>query len=136
MKNSPNIRHLELIGEGTGSYFDCDEFPYKIESLEASMVTYHWYVGINTARISFLRAQTGYLKELTIHQLPYDFDGGRVLKYIIEEMRLDKLYYGKIPLILNGTKQQVKKFAANEIQVQSIYEMFRQFPSNVYVFFN
>lgn len=100
---------------------------------ETSMITYHWYVGIETARINFLQVQTGYLKELTIHQLPYDFDGGKVLKYIIEQMGLNNFYYGKIPLIIHGTKQQVKKFSANEIQIQSVYEMFRQFNCNIFI---
>jgi len=70
---------------------------------------------------------------LTIHKLPFDFDGGKVLKYIIEEMGLQKFYYGKIPLILNGRKQDVKEFEANEIQITSTYEMFRQFPSKYYL---
>ncbi|KAL7014178.1 hypothetical protein ACKWTF_015783 [Chironomus riparius] len=128
-KNSTNLSHMVLEGAGTGSYFDSDEFPYKISKLETTMITFHWYVGIRTQRIRFLESQKGSLKELTIHQLPFDFDGGRVLKYIIEEMKLDKFYYGKIPLILNGQKQEVKEFAASEIQITSAIEMFLQFPS-------
>ena len=128
VKNLPKIRWVVMIGSGTGSYFDCDDFPYFIEVLEATMITFHWYVGIKTARINFLKTQLGHLKELTIHQLPFDFDGGKVLKYIIEEMNLDKFYYGKIPLIVDGYKQEVKEFEASEIQIQSAFEMFRQFP--------
>lgn len=114
-----------LIGSGTGSYFDSDDFPYFIEVLEATMITFHWYVGLKSARIKFLTTQKGHLKELTIHQLPFDFDGGKVLKYIIEEMDLKKFHYGKIPLILDGQKQDVREFEANEIQVQSSFEMFQ-----------
>jgi len=125
----PKIRCIMLIGSGTGSYFDSDDFPYFIEVLEATMITFHWYVGLKSARIKFLATQKGNLKELTIHQLPFDFDGGKVLKYIIEEMDLKKFHYGKIPLILDGQKQDVKEFEANEIQVQSSFEMFRQFKS-------
>ena len=127
-KNSKNLFHVVLEGAGTGSYFDCDEFPYKISKLETTMITFHWYVGIRTQRIHFLESQKGSLKELTIHELPYDFDGGRVLKYIIEEMKLDKFYYGKILLILDGQKQEVKEFAASEIQITGAIEMIRQFP--------
>jgi len=128
-KKSKGLKHIELFGAGTGSFFDSDEFLFRILKLETTMITFHWYVGIKTQRVSFLESQKGSLKELTIHRLPYDFDGGRVLKYIIEEMNLDKFYYGKIPLILNGRKQEVKEFEANEIQIQSTFEMFRQFPS-------
>jgi hypothetical protein len=132
-KNCKKLDHLVLIGAGTGSYFDCDEFPFQITILETSMITFHWYVGIKTQRISFLQSQKGCLKELTIHELPYDFDGGKVLKYIIEEMNLDKFYYGKIPLIRKGQKQEVRAFEANEIQIQSIFEMFRQFPCEYFI---
>lgn len=127
-KNCKNFDHLVLKGAGTGSYFDSDEFPFKIKKLETSMITFHWYVGIKTERVSFLRSQRGDLKELTIQQLPNDFDGGRVLKYIFAEMNLDTFYYGKIPLILNGKKQEVEEFAATEIQIRSALELIEQFP--------
>jgi len=128
MSNCKNIKHLVLIGAGTGSFFDSDNFSFKLEKLDTTMITFHWYVGIKNGRVSFLKTQLGNLKELTIHKLPFDFDGGKVLKFIIEEMGLQKFYYGKIPLILNGKKQDVKEFEANEIQIQSTFEMFRQYP--------
>lgn len=128
MFNCNNIKHLVLIGAGTGSFFDSDNFSFKLEKLDTTMITFHWYVGIKNGRVTFLKTQLGHLKELTIHKLPFDFDGGKVLKFIIEEMGLQKFYYGKIPLILNGKKQDVKKFEANEIQIQSTFEMFRQYP--------
>jgi len=131
VESCPNLITIEMIGCGTGSYFDYDEFPYKIKVLITTMITFHWYVGIKTARLNFLESQLGYLKELTIHELPNDFDGGKVLKFIIEKMRLEKFYYGNIPLILNGEKQNVKEFAASEIQIQSLFEMFRQFESEI-----
>lgn len=126
-KNSKNLYHLVLIGAGTGSYFDCDYFPYKIKILETTMITFHWYVGIRTPRIKFLESQKGSLQKLIIHQLPFDFDGEKVLKYIIEEMNLKNFYYGKIPLILNHQKQEVKEFEASEIQITSAFEMVKQF---------
>ncbi|XP_070509071.1 uncharacterized protein [Chironomus tepperi] len=128
-KNCENLEKIEFIGNGTGSFFDLDEFKFRVKSLETTSITYHWYVGIRTQRIKFLQSQVGYLKELTIHKLPFDFDGGRVLKYIIEDMNLETFFYGNIPLILNKRKQDVKEFEANELQITSIYEMFRQFPS-------
>ena len=128
VKALPNIDLIVMDGSGTGSYFNCDHFPYKIRRLETSMITFHWYVGIRTARKTFLEAQKGFLKELIIHQLPYDFDGGNVLKFIIEQMGLDKFYYGKIPLIYDRKIQPVIEFMANEIQLCAMFEMFRQFP--------
>ena len=127
-KNSKNLFHVVLEGFETGSYFDCNEFPYKITKLETTMITFRSYLGIRTPRINFLESQNGSLKELTIHELPYDFDGGRVLKYIFEEMNLETFYYGKIPLILNGQKQEIKEFKAHKIQVTCTYEMLWQFP--------
>lgn len=127
--NCKNIKHLVLIGSGTGSFFDSDNFSFKLRVLDTTMITFHWYVGIKNGRVSFLDTQKGFLKELTIHKLPFDFDGGKVLKYIIEEMGLDKFYYGKTPLILGGKKQAVREFEANEIQITSSLEMLRQFPS-------
>lgn len=131
--NCPNLSHIVLKGAGTGSYFNCDEFPYKnkIKKLEATMITFNWFVGIDDPRINFLESQKESLKELTIHELPYDFDGGKVLKYIIEDMSLNKFYFGKIPLILDGIKQEVKELAASQIQIMSAFEMIQQFPCNL-----
>ncbi|XP_070509128.1 uncharacterized protein [Chironomus tepperi] len=126
-RNSKNLNHLVLDGAGTGSYFDCDDFPYKITKLETTIISFNWYVGIRTQRNAFLKSQQGNLKDLTIHQLPYDFDGGKVLKFIIEEMKLDNFYYGNIPLIVNKVKQVVKEFTASEIQITSAVEMIKQF---------
>jgi len=50
------------------------------------------------------------------------------MKFIFEEMDLEIFYYGNIPLILNGRKQEVTAFEANENQIESAIEMFRQFP--------
>jgi hypothetical protein len=129
VKALPKIDTIVMDGLGTGSYFDCDNFPYKIRRLETSMISFHWYVGIKTARKTFLESQKRFLKELIIHKLPYDFDGGKVLKFIIEQMGLDRFYYGKIPLIYDRLIQPVHEFMANEIQLCAMYEMFRQFPS-------
>ncbi|XP_070508703.1 uncharacterized protein [Chironomus tepperi] len=128
-KKCQKLQQIKLIGSGTGSYFDSDDFPYKIKKLETSMVTFHWYVGIRTERVDFLRSQIGQLKDLTIHQLPNDFDGGRVMKFIFTEMKLDNFHYGKIPLIVNGKKQEVKEFAATEIQIRASMELMQQYPS-------
>ncbi|XP_070509129.1 uncharacterized protein [Chironomus tepperi] len=130
--NCTKLKHLVLIGSGTGSFFDSDNFSFKLTKLDTTMITFHWYVGIKNGRTSFLKTQKGALKELTIHKLPFDFDGGKVLKYIIEDMGLDKFYYGKIPLILNGQKQEVTEFEANEIQITSTLEMFAQFKTIKY----
>lgn len=127
---SKNLKHVVLDGIGTGSYFDLENFPFKIHKLETTMISYNWYVGLKNSRTEFLKSQKGSLKELVIHQLPLDFDGGDVLKYIIEEMNLDKFYYGKIELILNGKKQNILEISANEINITSICEFFRQYPSN------
>lgn len=127
--NCKKLNHIVLNGLGTGSYFDTEEFPFKIKKLETTTLTYHWYVGIKGARVNFLESQRGKLKDLTISQLPNDFDGGKVLKFIFEKMNLRSFYYGKIPLIFDGKKQEIEEFEATEIQITSLYEMTRQFKS-------
>ena len=44
-------------------------------------------------------------------------------------MGLEEFYYMKTAFILNGAKQNVKHLEGNEVQVNSIYEMLKQFPS-------
>ena len=132
-KKFANLEHLVLIGQGTRSFFDCQfNYQFKLKKLETTMLSYHWYVGIKTERTSFLKSQLGHLKDLTIHELPNDFDGGRVLKFIINQMNLETFYYGKIPLILNGQKQEVRELEATETQICSAFEMVEQFPSKWY----
>lgn len=125
----PNLNHLVLDGTATSLYFNLNDFPFKIKKLDAYLMTFYWME--SDPRTRFLESQKGYLKELTLEKLPYDYDGGSVLKYIIEEMKLEIFYYGKIPLILNGSKQNVEEFQAREVQITSAFEMFRQFPSRL-----
>lgn len=124
----PNFNELILEGIGTSSYFELGDFPLNIVKLETYSITFHWYVGIRDPRVNFLDILDGKLKELKIHQLPYDFDGGKVLKYIFENMKLDKFTYGNIPLLLNNQKQEVEEFSASEIQLTSAFEILRQYP--------
>ncbi|KAL7014189.1 hypothetical protein ACKWTF_015792 [Chironomus riparius] len=129
VKTLNNLDFLVFEGSGTGSFFDFDNFPFKVRKLDTWFISFHWYVGIRNARKRFLESQKGKLEELTIHNLPNDFDGGNLLKFVIENMELRKFYFGKIPLILDGVKQPVTEFSANELQICSLYEMFRQYPS-------
>lgn len=129
VRNSKNhITSMVFEGAGTGSYFECNEFPFQISKLDTTMISFHWYVGIKTQRISFLQSQKGVLKDLRIHQWPNDFDGGRVLKFIFDHMNLQNFYYKKTALIEKGKKQQVIKIEVNEIQVQCLFELVKQFP--------
>jgi hypothetical protein len=127
---SQEPKHLMLIGPGTGSYFDSDDFTFKLHTLDTTMITLHWYVGITTSRTAFLKSQLGHLKTLIIHQLPFDFDGGKVLKYICDEMKLETFKYRDVLLINNSTKQSLADIPIefNEIQITSAYEIVRQFP--------
>ena len=90
------------------------------------MLTGWW--SVTEPRLNFLKSQQGTLKELTIHRLPHDDDGHDVLNFIIEEMKLQKFYLRKIPLILDGKKQEIRKLTISEYEICSMYEMFRQYP--------
>ncbi|KAG5669017.1 hypothetical protein PVAND_016919 [Polypedilum vanderplanki] len=127
VRSLPNFKHLVMNGTGTASYFNQNDFPFKLTSLDAYMIGFHWTE--TRPRLNFLRSQIGNLKDLKLGKLPYDFDGGEVLKFIIEEMNLEKFYYGEIPLILNGQKQEVEEIWFNEVTVMAGMEMLRQFPS-------
>ncbi|XP_070508910.1 uncharacterized protein [Chironomus tepperi] len=129
VKTLKNLEFIIFDGIGTGSFFDFHNFPFKIRKLDTCLISFHWYVGIKTARKKFLESQRGTLEELTIHNLPYDFDGGKLLKFIIEQMQLKTFYFGEIPLIIDGVKHPVTEFWANEIQICSLFEMFRQYPT-------
>jgi hypothetical protein len=126
-KNFKSLNSLVLKGHGTGNYLEYGGYPFKIRKLDAFLMTFYWTN--HDPRTRFLENHRGHLKELRLEKLPYDFDGGMVLKYIIEDMQLDTFYNGKLPLILGGRKQDVKEFRVQEVQIQSAYEMFRQFPS-------
>jgi len=104
--------------------------------IDSTSFTFRLHIEIRNEQIIMPRCQLEHIKTLTIDKLPSDFDGGKILKYIIEEMNLDKFHYGKIPLILNGQKQEVKEFEANENQIQSTFEMFRQFSCEDYLTFS
>jgi len=126
-ENLSNLSHIVMNGIGTGNYFESSHYPFKIRKLECYLMTFHW-TETDPRQLNFLKSQQGYLKELTIHMLPYDYDGGEMLKFMIEEMALEKFYLGKTPLILDGKKQNVTELTAWEVNATAFFEMFRQFP--------
>jgi len=128
-KNFQNLNSLIMKGHGTGYYFEHGGFPFKIRKIDAFLMTFDWTHHLSLPRTRFFESQKGHLKELRLEKLPYDYDGGAVMKYIIEDMKLEAFYYGKIPLILGGKKQDVETLRVSEVQIQTAFEMFRQFPS-------
>ncbi|KAG5669016.1 hypothetical protein PVAND_016918 [Polypedilum vanderplanki] len=126
LQTLPNLNHLILDGIGTASYFEQENFPFKISTLEAFSISSDW--NSMQPRFQFLLSQIGCLKYLKLNRLPYDHDGGEILKFIIEEMNLEKFYYGEIPLILNGQKQEIEEIWFNEVTVMAGMEILRQFP--------
>lgn len=125
--NLNKISELILEGDGTAGYFNSNILPFYIETLNTTYLTYYWCNNINNDGIKYFTSKKGYLKNLTIHHLPFDFDGGKILKYIIEEMGLFSFNYDDISLIQNKQKQYVTKFSATQYHITSIYEMFNQY---------
>lgn len=123
--NSNKISELTLLGFDTNEYINFNNLPFDIVSINTTYLTYYLYNKKN--RLEQFKYKNGYLKNLIIHHLPFDFDGGNILKYIIEEMNLDTFNYGNISLIKNNIKQCVTDFEASEYHVTSIYEMFKQY---------
>ncbi|XP_070509054.1 uncharacterized protein [Chironomus tepperi] len=122
----PHLNHIILHKFGQNSFFEAENYPFKVQKFETGITTSWW--SVTEPRLNFLKSQQGTLKELTIHSLPYDDDGAEVLKFIIEKMNLKKFYLEKNPLILNGKKQDVRTLTVSEYEVCSMYEMFRQYP--------
>jgi hypothetical protein len=129
LMNSMNIQKLTLTGCGTGSYLDRDSFNYKLASFQSTVLTYHWYVGIRNARKTFLESQAASLKTLEIEELPYDFDGGKVLKYVFESLQLDTFIINKSHFIKSGTRQFPRELTFNEIQLTAAIYLLTEFPS-------
>lgn len=122
-----NVDFLKFEGAGTSNYFDYDSYPYRIRKLNAESLTMNYYGEISEPRLDYLSSQLNVLKDLKIHELPHDFDGAIIIKYIIESMKLENFIYGKIELICNGEKQCVKQFSANEGQILASFEIIKQF---------
>lgn len=122
---SNKIKHVTMLGMGTGEYFTFNNLTFDIETLNTSYLTYNYNDKNN--RKKYFEVKYGYLKNLTIHHFPFDFDGGNILKYIIEEMNLISFNYRNISLIKNKIKQPVYEFESSEHHITSIYEMCKQF---------
>ncbi|KAG5669013.1 hypothetical protein PVAND_016916 [Polypedilum vanderplanki] len=126
VKTLPKFKHLIMNGHGILSYLNHKEFPSKLEKFEVFALGFHWRASV--PRLDFLKSQTGSLRELKLHRLPFDTDGGEVLKFIIEEMNLENFYYDEIPLILNEQKQEIEEIWVSEASVNALMEILRQFP--------
>lgn len=127
MKKLKNVKHLVLKGTGTVSYFDYGCYSFSIEKLETDFIACSSRT-TEDHKLKFLESQKESLKELTIENLPNDFIGGKILKYIIENTNLLRFCYGKICLIDKGKKQNVDKVSANENQISCIIELLRHYP--------
>lgn len=129
--NSINhIGTLKLTGQGTSSFLDnvTDNMNFKIDNLITDNITHNWYVGLaNSPRLKFLKKLfENNIKSIKINNLPYDFDGGDVLKYILNRKDI-KFYYKNTLLISEGQKQPVIDFSCTEIQMKAMVEMFKHF---------
>lgn len=121
----PNFDHLVLTGGGTAGYFDNSDFQYRISKLEIEALRFERNDQITRTR--FFQQSRNSLRELKIHKILLNYDGGRILKYIMENMSLDIFYLGEIPLILGGIQQNVKKITATELDICCCIEMLQQF---------
>lgn len=132
LKSARNIGQLTLVGSKTALFFTQKEFNFKLKNLDAHSLTYSTTQDVNIPRIKFLDSQKEYLRELKLTELPHDYDGGVVLKFIFEEMNLDKFDYGNTTLIVNSRKVNfIDEVIFSEIQVKAGLELMRQFPGEI-----
>jgi hypothetical protein len=130
----PSIKHLILEGSSTRGYLarQLENFPFKLRTIEADGVNLSRNSG--EARLKFFKSQVGSLKELRIKNLPHDFDGDEVLKFLIEEMGLEKFYYDGKALIENGRKVDgLKEILFDENTIKAGMELLRQFDGEVFI---
>jgi hypothetical protein len=124
LKKNSNIKCLQYNGQYEETkLFKKDWSQIQLRRLETNCVN---------LTLNVLEPLVGTLKELKLSHLPFDFDGGNVLKLIFEQMKLETFYYGEFPLIINGRKNQnqnVESLKFNQRQVTAAIEMMRQFPS-------
>jgi hypothetical protein len=123
----PQLKSLKMEGKASGGFFEKQEFPFKVKQLEVELVGYYWR--LLEPRTLFLKSQVGHLKELTLQNLPYDYDGGEVLRFILNEMSLEKFNYDTQALILDSKKQAIKELSFKEVTIGAGLEMLRHFPS-------
>jgi hypothetical protein len=121
------IFELISVKVDTIGYCNTNILPSDIETLYTTCLTYYRHDNNKNDIIKYFKSKKGYLQHLTIHHLPFDFNGGKILKYIIEEMNLFSFNYDNISLIKNKKKQYITKFSATEYHITSIYEMFKQY---------
>lgn len=129
LEKVPSIQHLILEGIGTSFFFDWPPFNFKLRKLEAHSTNLEYHE--ETSISSFFQSQKGYLKDLKLKRLPLDFDGGEILKFIFEEMNLEKFVYFKTTLIENGRKVKIDEIFFMEIQIKAGMELMRQYPGNI-----
>ncbi|KAG5668215.1 hypothetical protein PVAND_016163 [Polypedilum vanderplanki] len=123
----PNLKHLILNGIGTVDYFNRSNLPIKLEKLEAFSLGF--YSRNERPRIEILKSQKGFLKELKLENLPSDNDGGKVLKFLMENMNLENFQCGANQLIVNSKKQKIEEIEFKNDQICAGLEMMRHFES-------
>lgn len=128
----PSINHLTIKGVNTGGYLarEFENIPFTLHSLDADEMN----MGRNEdePRISFLQAQKGHLKVLKVKELPADYDGEILLKFIFEEMNLESFVYRDEELIKNGRKvPSLNEIWMTDKTITAGMELMRQFPGKV-----
>lgn len=132
LEKVPNIKHLSLEGAGSSRFFDLNSFDFKIKRLDAYLMTFDWTQPQEFPRLDFLKSQLESLKEVNLERLPYDYDGGEVLKFMIEKMNLRKFTCGGQNLIMDGKKaERIDEVSFMEFQINAGLELIRQFPGEI-----
>jgi hypothetical protein len=131
LKSLPNLNHLTMNDVGTVDFFTRPKLPISVEKLEA--LAFGFYTASFIPRTEVLESQMGKLKELTLTMLPFDNDGGKVLKFIIEKMNLRQFWCDENELIKNYARQNVKELQFNNDQIGAGVEMMKQFKSKSFM---
>lgn len=129
----PRLQHLTLEGAENTKYLKNPSFNFELRTLETYLSSRTWSQALKHPWRSFFEAQKSCLRELTFTQMPNHHDNGELLRFIFEEMKLDKFVYGNTTLIDNGKKvDALVDVLFYDFQLQTGLELLRQFRGEIF----
>lgn len=128
-----NLRHLKLHGLGTIAFFNERNFSFALTYFYAEAINNRW--DIKETRLDFFRSQGNSLKFLIIKNLPFNFEGKDIIRFIFRNMQLQRFICGGIQFIENGLFRNVPKITADIVEISSVLSLLLIVPGMLNIFF-
>lgn len=128
----PTIQHLSLDDVNSAFFINAGPFDFKLSELDVYSTTPDYVRDSFYSERLFYESQEGHLKEMNLQKLPYDNDGGEILRFLLEEMNFEKFVINKTTLIENGSKVEgIDEIEINQMQIFAGLELLRQFMGEI-----